>query len=555
MTQERIEDFRQYTMGDIAVEAGLINRAQLEEALQKCDPSQRDLGDVLVALGYTTQEKFLKTVSLRQGIPYFTSFEGMLDPAVAALVPEEMARKNLVVPVLKAEDSLTLGMVNPLDTNAIDDIAAYTNLKVLPVLTTLANLFDSVEQIYKDKKLLASLAPPKAASSQGKPVAAEEQTAIDIFNDILAEAVKRRASDIHLECAAELMRVRYRVDGVLHDGPTLDKDMAPTMIARVKILAKLDIAETRLPQDGRFRHESANMQLDLRVSTLPAIHGEKAVLRLLNVGGLVKISELGLSQRDFDAFNTAIRQPNGLVLLTGPTGSGKTSTLYSVLTDLNTPLRNIVTLEDPVEYRIDRINQVEANAKIGLTFASGLRAILRQDPNVILVGEIRDLETAEIAVQAAITGHLVFSTLHTNDAIGAVARLLNMKVGPYLLAPALRAVVAQRLVRRLCEACREEHVPTAAEVATLRQTPEGTFFEGKGCEACSNTGYSGRLALYEVLSISPAVAEMIIRQASSEELRRTARSEGMTSLSEDGLEKARKGLTSLAEVIRITVAE
>jgi len=544
-----IDRNRKLRMGDILVELGVITPEQLQIALKQTNPEQRRLGALLVALGFATEEDIDKAVSVRLGIPYFKTFEGMLDPEVAGLVPEAMARKLLVVPVLRTEDTLSVGMVNPSDIDAIDEIARISGLHVQPIMTTLANLFDGIQQLY-GKKADA----PGAAHPAGDGAAVGD-TVVDVVNGLLQEGLARRASDIHVEAAGKLVRARYRVDGMLIDGATFAKSMEAAIVARVKIMAKLDITETRLPQDGHIRFTYAAREIDVRVSTLPTVHGEKIVMRLLDSNkALRKLAELGIDSAVLSRFSETIQSPNGLILVTGPTGSGKTTTLYAALTELNRPDRNIVTLEDPVEYVIDRINQMEAFSKIGLTFAAGLRAILRQDPNIILVGEIRDLETAEIALQASITGHLVFSTLHTNDSVASIHRLFNMNVEPFMIAAALRGVLAQRLLRRLCERCKKPRAATAEQAVEmgLRLPPGGKFFEPHGCDACFSTGYSGRIPIHEWMSVGRAVRELIVRKASLDELRAAANKDGLKTMSQAALEKAAAGVTSLDEVLRLT---
>jgi type IV pilus assembly protein PilB len=549
-------------MGDILVELGVITPEQLQIALKQTNPEQRRLGALLVALGFATEEDIDKAVSTRLGIPYFTSFEGMLDPEVAALIPEAMARKLLVVPVLRTEDTLSVGMVNPSDTDAIDEVARLSGLHVQPIMTTLANLFDGIQQVYGHKKAEApALTIREIRDVKGKSaaaVAAVDQTGdavIDLVNALLQEGLARRASDIHIESAGKMVRVRYRVDGMLHDGATYPKPMEAAIIARVKIMSKLDITETRLPQDGHIRFTYGGRDIDVRVSTLPTIHGEKIVMRLLDSSkSLRKLTELGIEGAVLERFAEAIRSPNGLILVTGPTGSGKTTTLYAALTELNRPDRNIVTLEDPVEYMIDRINQMEAFSKIGLTFATGLRAILRQDPNIILVGEIRDLETAEIALQASITGHLVFSTLHTNDAVASVHRLFNMNVEPFMIAAALRGVLAQRLLRRLCGRCKKPQPVTALQANELGFAipPGDGYCEPRGCDTCFQTGYAGRIPIHEWMSVTRAVRELIVHKASLDELRAAVNQEGLKTMRQSAIEKAFNGETSLDEVLRVT---
>ncbi len=545
---------RKPRMGDILVELGVITDAQLQVALKQPNLEQRRLGAVLVALGFAKEEDIDKAVSQRLGIPYFTSFEGMLEPEVATLIPEALARKLLIVPVMRTEDTLSVGMVNPSDTDAIDEAARLSGLHVSPIMTTLANLFDGIQQVYGHKKAKAPAAPllgpaDKAAAAQ------TGDTVIDLVNGLLQEGLARRASDIHVEAAGKLVRVRFRIDGMLHDGATHPKAMEAAIVARVKIMSKLDITETRLPQDGHIRFTYGGRDIDVRVSTLPTVHGEKIVMRLLDSSkSLRKLTELGIDGPVLDRFGAAIASPNGLILVTGPTGSGKTTTLYAALTELNRPDRNIVTLEDPVEYQIDRINQMEAFAKIGLNFATGLRAILRQDPNIILVGEIRDLETAEIALQASITGHLVFSTLHTNDSVASVHRLFNMNVEPFMIAAALRGVLAQRLLRRLCDRCKVARPLTEKAARELGfEVPAGEGYrEPRGCESCFHTGYQGRIPIHEWMSVSREVRELIVRKASLDDLRAAADLEGLKSMRQAAVEKASLGETSLDEVLRVT---
>ncbi len=541
-------------MGDILVELGVITPEQLQIALKQSNPEQRRLGALLVALGFATEEDIDKAVSARLGIPYFASFEGMLDREVAGLIPEAMARKLLIVPVMRTEDSLSVGMVNPSDTDAIDEVARLSGLHVTPIMTTLANLFDAIQQIYGHKA--AAPAPSPAKGAKGKPADLQVgDTVIDLVNGLFQEGLARRASDIHIEAAGKLVRVRYRVDGMLHDGATYPKTMEAAIVARIKIMAKLDITETRLPQDGHIRFTYGGRDIDVRVSTLPTVHGEKTVMRLLDSSkSLRKLTDLGIDLPVLERFAAAIKSPNGLILVTGPTGSGKTTTLYAALTELNRPDRNIVTLEDPVEYQIDRINQMEAFAKIGLNFATGLRAILRQDPNIILVGEIRDLETAEIALQASITGHLVFSTLHTNDSVASVHRLFNMNVEPFMIAAALRGVLAQRLLRRLCERCKQPRPVSELQAKELgfAVPPGDGYCEPTGCETCFQTGYAGRIPIHEWMSVTRAVREMIVRKASLDDLRAAANLEGLKTMRQAAIEKAFRGETSLDEVLRVT---
>lgn len=546
-------DTRRLPLGEILVQLGVIAAPQLEAARQS-GVDEKEIGQALVALGFTTEAKIFKALSLRLGIPCFETFDGMIEPEVSALVPETLARKHLAIPLMTTDEGLTVGMINPVDIIAIDDLSRHTGMKILPVMTPLPNLMKAFDEVYRPAE--APRAEPGAAPPPSgiSPNATEENAVVSSVDALLREAVARKASDIHLEPGEKVTRVRFRVDGLLQEGPTFEKGMEAALVARIKILSRMDITETRLPQDGRLRYERHGWVVDIRISTVPGINGEKVVMRLLDsTQSLKRLADLGFSAANLRAFSAAIRQSNRIILVTGPTGSGKTTTLYAALSELNEPTTNIVTLEDPVEYRIDRMTQIETHSKIGLTFAAGLRAILRQDPNVILVGEMRDAETAEIAIQAAITGHRVFSTLHTTDAVTTIHRLITMRVEPFLIAAALGGVMAQRLMRRLCDACKKPHALLATEQALLAgaMVTGSAFFDAVGCDACFQSGYAGRIAIHEWLTITPGLRELILQRASVDALRAAAGKEGLRPLQQDALEKAAAGLTSLAEVFRV----
>ncbi len=550
-------DFRKATIGESLVYIGVINEEQLKASLKKCDPDQHNLTDVLISSGYTTEEKILKAISIRLHVPYLLNFDGILDPGVAKLIPEALARKHLIVPINRSDDVLTIGMANPLDVPAVDELISVTGLQIKPVATTLNNLFATIQKVYasvaKEEKPAG-----KAPAKNGAGVQAEESSVIEDVNSLLYESIARRASDIHLEPTPDKLRVRYRVDGVLYAGKTFPKELEAAVVARIKLLAKLDITETRLSQDGHLRFDYGKRSIDVRVSTMLTVHGEKVVLRLLDTSQALRtIEELDISPENQKGYLAAISKPNGIVLVTGPTGSGKTTTLYATLARLNEVSRNIVTLENPVEYRIDGLNQVETHDKIGLTFASGLRTILRQDPNIILVGEIRDIETAETAMQAAVTGHLVFSTLHTNDAVSAIHRLLDMDVEPFLLAAALRGILAQRLLRRLCDHCKRPQQPGDLEVEALGAPVDknAAYYVPVGCDRCGQTGYFGRIGIHEWLNIDAQIRRHIMSKSSHDEALAAAKAGGMVSLYDDAMAKAKAGLSSLAEVIRVTRQE
>ncbi len=569
---EKNFNVRNASLGEILVQIGVLTSEQLQKALLR-DPQEKNLPHVLESMGFTTEEKIMKGFSIQMGIPYFNDLEGILDENTAKSVPETIARKHVLIPLFQAEDSLIVAMANPADLNAIDELSRETGAQIRPVMVPARTVVDAIQRVYSG--VVTQPMGQATADVSLDIVPAQEQLirfqADDIsvtteLNALIEEGILRRASDIHLEAGEKIARARFRVDGIMHDGRTFDLDRYVSLVARVKILAELDITETRLPQDGHIRYVNASMTrsigkntpeaqaIDIRVATVRGVFGEKVVMRILDSSrSLRRLKDLELSAAILEKFSEAIRRPNNIILVTGPTGSGKTTLLYAALAELNDLTRNIVTLEDPVEYRIDRITQIEIHPKIGLTFAAGLRSVLRQDPNIVLVGEIRDIETAEIAVQVAITGHQVFSTLHTNDAVGAVNRLITMKVEPFLISAALGGVMAQRLVRKLCPKCTQEHVPTVMEKMVLKLGDNiGSFYEATGCNVCFNTGYMGRLAIHEWLNVTRTIRDMIVKGSSIDEIRDLAIKEGMRTLQDDALEKALQGKTSLAEIMRVT---
>jgi type IV pilus assembly protein PilB len=473
----------------------------------------------------------------------------IIEEAVARKVPEEMARRHKLVPVFEIGDSLTVAMADPLDVFAIDEVQAHTGLRVEPVLAKASEVERVIEQYLGDAK--GQSGGPRPASRE------DEASSASILNNMLAKAIKQGASDVHIEPEEDFVRVRQRVDGVLKEIMTLPKSLESTLVTRVKILAKLDIAEKRVPQDGRIQLKVGSKQVDIRVSVQPTVVGENVVLRLLDRESILRgTSNLGLDRERQAAFEEAIQRPFGMILVTGPTGSGKTTTLYSALSKISSTRLNIMTIEDPVEYRLDLIRQTQVNPVAGYTFANGLRALLRQDPDVIMVGEIRDGETAEIAIRSALTGHLVFSTLHTNDSSGAFTRLIDMGIEPFLVASSVHCVIAQRLVRVICEKCKRPVDPPDYLVERLNIETRGqTFYQGKGCRVCHETGYLGRTGIFEVLSTTNAIRDAVMRQVPSDTLRQIAIREGMETLRQDGLRKAREGKTTLEEVLRVTTAE
>ncbi|MGO0123287.1 GspE/PulE family protein [Desulfothermobacter acidiphilus] len=542
-------------LGEKLIEEGLITREQLDEALKIQARTGELLGQVLVRQGYLTAEE------LDQAIGFSSSIrESEVDPEVLELVPEELARSRKVFPWRREGKRLFLLMTNPLDITTIDDLRLLTGLEVEPMQAEEREIRALINRHYGLPEVERALEELGMLSEE--PVVEEglvdRAPIVQLVNTLITGAVDERASDIHLEPFESEFRVRYRVDGVLQEVLRLPRRMAPALVARIKIMADMDIAERRLPQDGRILTRAGGKELDLRVSTFPTVFGEKVVIRLLDKEQLkgFTLENLGFSPQNLAVFKSFLQSSYGMVLLTGPTGSGKTTTLYAALSYLNSVEKNIVTVEDPVEYVLEGINQAQVNVKAGATFATYLRSILRQDPDIIMVGEIRDLETAEIAVQAATTGHLVLSTLHTNDAPGALTRLLDMGVEPFMVASSVLGVVAQRLVRRLCPRCRELHDPSEPELAFIgKERCDGSLYRGRGCDYCRYTGYRGRLAVHEVLRVSPRLQRLVLEKASLEELRRAAMEEGMISLKEDAVSKVCQGITTVAEVMRVLYQE
>jgi type IV pilus assembly protein PilB len=557
-------------LGEMLVKASLITKEQLTQALQQQQTASGRIGTNLVKLGYISEDDITSFLSRQYGVPSINLSHFEIDGSVIKLIPSEIAQKHQIIPINRTGNVLTVAMADPSNIFAVDDIKFMTGFKVEPVVaaeTSIRNAinkhYDSagmVEDIMKtfddqDVETLKDGEEGVNVAELGK--AAEDAPVVKLVNLILTDAIKKGASDIHLEPYEKSFRVRYRIDGVLYDVMQPPTRLKAAITSRIKIMAQLDIAERRLPQDGRIKIKMAAKEMDYRVSTLPTLFGEKAVLRLLDKGNLqLDMTKLGFDQQALVDFESGLLMPYGMILVTGPTGSGKTTTLYSALNRLNTTETNILTAEDPVEINLPGINQVQTKAEIGLTFAAALRSFLRQDPDIIMVGEIRDYETAEIGVKAALTGHLVLSTLHTNDAPSTISRLLNMGVEPFLVSASTNVIVAQRLARRVCQGCKEI-VPIPPQVLmNLGFSPEEAKtvkpVKGKGCMACSETGYKGRVALYEVMLIKENIKEAILQGVSALELRELGRSNGMKTLREAGLQKIREGMTTIEEILRVT---
>jgi type IV pilus assembly protein PilB len=553
-------------LSDVLLEEGLVTEQQLEQAAVEQDRLGRSLGRVLIDLGLVKEADLVAALARQVGLDYVDLGDHQIDPAAASLVSDQVARRYRVLPIGFEDSRLVVAMSDPSNVFALDDIRTITGLEVKPVVATAADIeaairkFGQFEQSAEDFVTEASTAADDGQLDLDQVEAAvEDAPIVKLVNLLITQAVNDRASDIHIEPAEKDIRIRYRIDGVLHEVMRSPKNIQNGLISRLKVMADINIAERRVPQDGRIGLVVGGKAVDLRVATLPTVYGEKVVIRILDkTSVLLKLEDLGFSDQAYERYEKAFRKPYGTILVTGPTGSGKSTSLYATLNIINNVERNIITVEDPVEYRLAGVNQIQVNNKAGMTFSSALRSILRADPDVVLIGEIRDRETALIAMEAALTGHLVLSTLHTNDAASAVTRLIEMEVEPYLVASAIDCVVAQRLARRLCEHCREVYEPSEAE---LEQAgfPEDTWKEIEklyrpgGCSRCGKTGFRGRSALYEVMPVTEEIERLTAESKSSEEIKRMAVEQGMVTLREDGLVKARSGQTSIDEIFRVVV--
>jgi type IV pilus assembly protein PilB len=538
-----------------AVAKGLLTEAELLAAAAKAHAQREDTSAVLAAAGRLTETQLATLRAEAAGAAFVDVTDYQIDPVVLTLVPESVARKHRVLPLYRVDSALTVALADPWDAVAIDAVRAAAGVPIIhPVVGTPQAILKTIEHHYSRKVVDEASRPPAAGGPPEAPAAAapagDAVSISKLVDALLAEALDARASDIHLEPDGEHVRVRFRVDGVLHEIKLLPVSLHESLCSRIKVLAKLDITEHRLPQDGHIPLAVQGRTVDLRISTYPTVAGENIVIRLLDQAAVaLKLADLGLSPETLQALQGLIERPHGLLLVTGPTGSGKTTTLYAALAQINSMARNLVTIEDPVEYQLPLVRQTQVNPKAGITFAAGLRAILRQDPDVIMVGEIRDEETADIAIHAALTGHLVLSTLHTNDAVGAVARLLDMGVEPFLLSSTLLGVVAQRLVRRICGECQEGYRLTPQQ---RERYPDVTAASrGRGCRACRMTGYTGRTGIFELFLVEDAVRAQIAARAPSDALAALARRQGLRTLRADGLLKVQQGLTTLGELDRV----
>ncbi|RAK21377.1 type IV pilus assembly protein PilB [Anoxybacillus vitaminiphilus] len=544
-------------LGDLLVEAGLITPEQLQEALKEKAPGQK-LGDALLQRGYITEQQLIEVLEFQLGIPHVSLYRYPIDPKLTNLVPKEFAKRHMVMPLKAEGDRLLVAMADPMDFFVIDDLRLSTGFHIETAIASKDDILRAINKYYDIDESVEDFLrmTPVPETVEEERVIEEDSPIVRLVNQILQLAVEQRASDIHIDPQETKILIRYRVDGVLRTDRALPKHMQSVLTARIKILANMDITEHRIPQDGRIKINLDFHPIDLRVSTLPTIYGEKIVMRVLDLGAALNdIHKLGFNKLNLQRFTELIEKPNGIVLITGPTGSGKSSTLYAALNHLNSEEVNIITIEDPVEYQLEGINQIQVNPNVGLTFAQGLRSILRQDPNIIMVGEIRDRETAEVAVRAALTGHLVLSTLHTNDALSTVTRLIDMGIEPFLVATSLNGVVSQRLVRRICRDCQQEQEPTKREIEIFakRGLKIEKLIRGRGCPMCNMTGYKGRIALHELLVMTDEMRRVILNKEPFLKLHELAIKNKTIFLIDDGLLKVKQGLTTLEEVLKVAI--
>ncbi len=562
---------------DFLIQEGIITREQLVQGQEEAAKTGLLLEKALERLGFISEVDILKAWAGSIGVPFIDLADYLIDSAIIKFIPEAMAKRFKAMPLFKIGNSLTVAMADPHNIMVLDEIRKSSGIDVIePMLASPGAIEKMIDQYYgaagdvkkliedlTEEKLSVQAKGPKGLSPfstgaeklvpEGLVDITEEAPVIKLVNLIIMQAVKDRASDIHIEPAQGKILIRYRIDGILHEAQQLPKYLQGAFVSRVKVMARMDIAETRRPQDGRIQIKMENKNLDLRVSSFPTINGENIVLRILDKSNVILgLSQLGFSDKDLKGFEKLITRPNGIILVTGPTGSGKTTTLYAALSVINSIEKNIITIEDPVEYDVPLIRQTQVNPLAGLTFANGLRNILRQDPDIIMVGEIRDKETAEIAIQASLTGHLVLSTLHTNDAVSSLTRLLDMGIEPFLIATSVTGILAQRLVRVICPKCKESYMPSDEMLRDLKLDYKGEFYRGKGCQNCKNTGYFGRIGIFEFLVMNDELKSMVVAKMPGREIQKKAIILGSRTIYEDGIEKIKNGSTTPDEVLRVT---
>ncbi len=561
---------------EILINNKLITQEQLNVALEAQKTKGGRISDIIVELKFIQEHDLISALSAGLGLPLIDLKHFKVEPEVVKTIPVEVARQYQILAIAKMSDTITLAMADPLNIFAIDHVKSLTGYKINPIISSAQDITQSIELYYPDatKNVINDLVKEMSDSSievikQDQEAALSDQElgrisseapVIKLTDMIIARAVEKKASDILFEPLDKKFRIRVRIDGILSEEDAPPKSLHPSIVSRVKVISSLNVAEHRLPQDGRFKIKIGGRQVDFRVSVLPSSLGEKVAIRILDKSqAVLDIEKLGFSQEVINKLKKVAKLPHGMILVCGPTGSGKTTTLYAILKSVDSPQKNLVTVEDPVEFQLEGINQVTARPEIGLTFAGALRSILRQDPNIIMIGEIRDFETVDIAIKSALTGHLVLSTLHTTTAPGAIVRLINMGVEPYLINSALVCVVAQRLLRKICPYCKESYVLQKEVVENLKlDLKKGNkfeFFRGKGCPRCFKFGYSGRMAISEVLILSVPIRELILTRAQEYIIKQQARKEGMSTLREEGLKAAMEGITTLEEVLRVTAAD
>ncbi|MDD5355548.1 MAG: ATPase, T2SS/T4P/T4SS family [Candidatus Omnitrophica bacterium] len=561
-------------LGEILIKEGIITQEQLETAIQTQQKENTRIGETLVNMGLVTEQDIVVALGKQLHIPYVSLGSELLKPSadkqLDLLIPKEFALKNLIIPLSKNMNSLTCAIFDPLDVILIDNIRRITGCEVNLVVATKSDIDKAIENFYGKRDLLKQAVKDSYSGetlieeiinteeelSIDRLIArAEEAPVVKLVDLILKQAIDERASDIHIEPFKSRISLRYRIDGMLHEIPPPAKHLHLPIVSRIKILSKLDIAEKRLPQDGGFSIKMQERHIDFRVSVIPTIYGEKAVLRILDKeSAKLDLSTLGFNNKELEEVKKAIKSPYGLIFVTGPTGSGKSTTLYAILNEIKSPKENIITVEDPVEYKLEGVSQVQIKPEIGLTFASALRSFLRQDPDIMMVGEVRDLETAQICVRSALTGHLVLSTLHTNDASSAVTRLIDIGIEPYLLMPSLILIMAQRLVRTLCQECKEPYEPSREERERLN-LGQDLIYKAKGCEKCAHIGYKGRMCVAEVLLVNENIRDLIAGRTDYHKIKETARANGMRTLTESALFAVKQGLTSLEEALSVMLIE
>lgn len=563
-------------LGDILVKDSIISKEDLDLAVRKKEETGASLGSLLVNMGLASEWEMAAALGKQLNVPFITLSHYEIDPEVLQSIPEDIVKKYQIVPVDKTGNTLTIALSDPSNIYLLDEIRILTKCQIVPVISFESDIDEAINKYYdngnesKFEEMLKDITDPEQDTemeilnqdeiddNDDTSLEANDAPVIQLVNLIIKEAIKMRASDIHIEPYEKELRIRYRIDGVLHEISPPPKKFQNAITARIKVLSNMKLDEKRLPQDNRFKLKVDTKSIDFRVSTCPTSFGEKIVMRILDHSSLMlNLEDLGFETHILKKFNDQIHKPWGMILVTGPTGSGKSTTLYSALSTINDPRKNISTIEDPVEYQLRGINQVQARPEIGLTFAGGLKSFLRQDPDVIMVGEIRDFETAEVAIKAALTGHLVLSTLHTNDAPSSINRLTNMGIEAFLVTASINLIMAQRLVRRICENCKDDFTPPPELVSAMNfdKRDDIKYYKGYGCERCNNSGYRGRVALYEVMVVSNKMKDFILTGASSTELKRFAIEEGMESLRMAGSRKIQEGLTTIEEVLGATVAD